>query len=313
MANESIGKTNPRAVLFQVWDAGTNATDTEDISVRRGAQAIVQLDLTGFSGTFDIQGKAHPDADYVNLPYQRVDTIATPATAQISTTTITATQLYKILAPMPYMQIVMTRSAGTLAVYVYEYEDETSLPFVTVGAITPGTGATDLGKAEDAQHTSGDVGIEVLAVQTAAPADKAAEGDYAVVEVSGGRVWVSGGAPTADSSAASSIYAPVTSVVTAASIKASAGNVLKFHITNDNAAVRWFQLHNKASIPLATEAPLQTWKVPAGSATVPGYVEFEFKFGAAFSTGIGWAISTAQGVFTDAATASEHTVHVEYK
>jgi hypothetical protein len=37
---------------------------------------------------------------------------------------------------------------------------------VTIASIVPGTGATDLGKAEDAAHTSGDVGVMSLAVRT---------------------------------------------------------------------------------------------------------------------------------------------------
>jgi hypothetical protein len=36
---------------------------------------------------------------------------------------------------------------------------------VSVSALTPGTGATDLGKAEDAGHTSGDTGVMLLAVR----------------------------------------------------------------------------------------------------------------------------------------------------
>ena len=118
--------------------------------------------------------------------------------------------------------------------------------------------------------------------------------------------------PTAATTGASSVYSPVTSVVTAAVIKASAGNVFKFFATNTNAAVRYMQLHNKATIPLATEVPVVSLIIPAGTATVPGYVEYEFKFGRAFATGIGFAISTTQGTFTDAATASEHVKIVEY-
>lgn len=118
--------------------------------------------------------------------------------------------------------------------------------------------------------------------------------------------------PSALSGAASSVYSPISSVVTAAAIKGSAGNVFKILATNANAAARWFQLHNKATIPLATEVPLRSWKIPAGTANNPGYVEFEFKYANAFSTGIGFALSTTQATFTDAATASESTVTVEY-
>lgn len=48
----------------------------------------------------------------------------------------------------------------------------------TVGTITPGTAATNLGKAEDAAHTSGDVGVMALAVSNEANTARAADGDY---------------------------------------------------------------------------------------------------------------------------------------
>lgn len=48
----------------------------------------------------------------------------------------------------------------------------------TVGTITPGTAATSLGKAEDAVHASGDVGVFALGVANAAQTTLAADGDY---------------------------------------------------------------------------------------------------------------------------------------
>lgn len=50
---------------------------------------------------------------------------------------------------------------------------------VAVGpTVTPGTGATDLGKAEDAVAASGDVGVMALSVRRDADAPDAADGDY---------------------------------------------------------------------------------------------------------------------------------------
>lgn len=61
-----------------------------------------------------------------------------------------------------------------------------------------GVGATDLGKAEDAPHTSGDTGVEILAVRTDTPVARAADGDYHVVELDAlGRVWVDPAGATA--------------------------------------------------------------------------------------------------------------------
>jgi|SRR5882672_9647932 len=103
---------------------------------------------------------------------------------------------------------------------------------------------------------------------------------------------------------------------TAAFIKASAGNVYSLRVTNANAAVRYIQLHNKATIPLATEVPTLKFLIPGGTAAQPGSVEIDSAyFGPSknFPTGIGYAISTTIGTFTDSATANEHTVQVNYK
>lgn len=50
--------------------------------------------------------------------------------------------------------------------------------------LTPGTGAANLGKAEDAAHASGDTGVQALAVRKdTAAALAGADGDYAPLEV----------------------------------------------------------------------------------------------------------------------------------
>ena len=49
---------------------------------------------------------------------------------------------------------------------------------VDVASLVPGTGATNLGKAEDAAHTSGDVGVMPLSVRKDTLAALAADGDY---------------------------------------------------------------------------------------------------------------------------------------
>lgn len=63
---------------------------------------------------------------------------------------------------------------------------------VDVTRMAPGTGATDLGKAEDAAHSSGDVGVMALTVRTDVPAARAtSDGDYAPLEVDAvGSLWV---------------------------------------------------------------------------------------------------------------------------
>jgi hypothetical protein len=62
--------------------------------------------------------------------------------------------------------------------------------------LTPGTGAANLGKAEDAAAASGDTGVMALAVQASSPADSAANGDYTPAQMSGGRIWTNDGYST---------------------------------------------------------------------------------------------------------------------
>lgn len=62
---------------------------------------------------------------------------------------------------------------------------------VDVTSTIPGTGATNLGKAEDAVHASGDTGVMALAVQKATAVALGADGDYEPLEVdASGRLHV---------------------------------------------------------------------------------------------------------------------------
>lgn len=54
---------------------------------------------------------------------------------------------------------------------------------VSLSAVVPGTGATNLGKAEDAAHTTGDVGVMALAVQQSADSAFGADGDYGPLQL----------------------------------------------------------------------------------------------------------------------------------
>lgn len=65
---------------------------------------------------------------------------------------------------------------------------------VDVLTVITGTGATNLGKAEDAVHASGDTGVMALAVRSDAGTVTAADGDYVPLLVnSAGALYVTGG------------------------------------------------------------------------------------------------------------------------
>ena len=81
---------------------------------------------------------------------------------------------------------VASDSTGALTVDLGSNND------VTVTNLIPGTGATNLGKQEDAAHSSGDVGVQMLAVRKGTPADLSnADGDYEPLQLDEGRLWTS--------------------------------------------------------------------------------------------------------------------------
>lgn len=71
---------------------------------------------------------------------------------------------------------------------------------VSIGAAT--TAAADLAKAEDLASASGDVGVGILAVRQATPADTSgADGDYEFLRMDNGKLWVQAGGSVAHDSA----------------------------------------------------------------------------------------------------------------
>lgn len=66
---------------------------------------------------------------------------------------------------------------------------------IPAGAIS--AGALSFVKLEDAASASGDAGVPAMAIQLATPADTAADGDYVMLQMSAGRLWVSAKVDTA--------------------------------------------------------------------------------------------------------------------
>lgn len=97
----------------------------------------------------------------------------------------------------------------------------------------------------------------------------------------------------------------------ATSVKASAGQVYGIVVNNQNAAVRYLKLYNKASSPtVGTDTPVKTIAIQPGqtlSVPVPAV-------GWVFSTGIAFALTTGVADSdTGAVSANEHVVNIDYK
>lgn len=82
--------------------------------------------------------------------------------------------------------------AGTNAIGKLAANSGVDIGDVDVTSITPGVGASNLGKTEDNAHSSGDVGVMALAVRRDTPVSSAgSDGDYATLNVdSSGRLYV---------------------------------------------------------------------------------------------------------------------------
>ena len=64
---------------------------------------------------------------------------------------------------------------------------------IMIGGVIPGVGSSNLGKAEDSVHSTGDVGVMALGIRSNSASAKAADGDYHTFQVDGvGKLWVTG-------------------------------------------------------------------------------------------------------------------------
>ena len=82
------------------------------------------------------------------------------------------------------VDIVGSLPAGSAAIGKLAANSGVDIGDVDVTSVVPGTGATNLGKAEDAAHSSGDTGVMTLAVRNDTPAALGgSDGDYAPLQV----------------------------------------------------------------------------------------------------------------------------------
>lgn len=142
------------------------------------------------------------------------------------------------------------------------------------------------------------------------------DGDGAALALDAGGRVITAPAPLAATVNSGPSTDAVLTQVTARLVKNAAGNVYSLYATNANAAARFLQLHDKATAPVATDVPRYSFAIPAGTAAAPGVLvlnsDFFTTYGVRFTTGIGYAVSTTFGTFTNAATATEHIVAVHF-
>lgn len=93
---------------------------------------VIEITTAAFSGTIDIKGKVHELNAYANIPYIRQDQagIQIPSVAQVVPNTDTGVYRYVILGYWRRLQIVMTRTAGTITCGVAGSSDASVFPYL---------------------------------------------------------------------------------------------------------------------------------------------------------------------------------------
>lgn len=89
-------------------------------------------------------------------------------------------------------------------------------------------------------------------------------------------------------------------------VKSSSGKVFSLYCHNSNAATRYLQLHNTATVPAGGDVPVKTFVVFSTGQTVIG-TDFFTNAGLAFSTGIAFAFSTTRDTYTAGSAGDQQT------
>lgn len=140
---------------------------------------------------------------------------------------------------------------------------------VAIGtSVVPGTGATNLGKAEDAVAADGDTGVMVLAVRRdAASSGVTADGDYAALSVdSSGALRVTGGSGGTQYAGDAAATATPTGTVSMGLANAAAPTDVS---ANNDAVAQWMLRNGSAVVNLASGGTLITIGQKAMAASVP--------------------------------------------
>lgn len=208
------------------------------------------------------------------------------------------------------VDVVAALPAGTNAIGKLAANSGVDIGNVDVTTVIPGTGATQLGKAEDAAHATGDTGVYALGVRDDDPAaHSGADGDYESVHVSAeGAVW---GTLTPTTTGGCTIFRSIDLDESEEEVKASAGTVYGWYFHNANASTLYIKFYNltAANTTVGTSTPVMTLPIPTGASANLG-----MPYGIKFDTAITVAATT--GVAdndTGAPSANDIQVNIFYK
>lgn len=165
------------------------------VLAKRTDAAAVSAGTDGDYATFNVDGSGRlwVNASGAAVPVtDNAGSLTVDGTVSVNTHDVTNAGTFAV-------QVSSALPAGANAIGKLAANSGVTIGDVNVISEIPGTGATNLGKAEDAVHTSADTGVLVLAVRRdAASSGVSADGDYATFSVdSNGALRVTGASGTA--------------------------------------------------------------------------------------------------------------------
>jgi len=263
----------------------TPASGTSSIDVTRYRSFSCQVVSTGTAGTFIFEG-SNDGTNFQAIPVYNQSLIVrvpinTAITASASQIIYEGSCNFKFLR----LRIATTITGGSIQAFTTFLHSELSN---TVQTVSNGTAANLL--ATVSGTVTANVGTGSLAAGTNAI------GDFGVQY----RANATGAASRTHLVSAGSTNATV--------VKASAGRLLGWAITNSSAAWKYVKLHNQTTTPTAGSGVVQTIGVPPN-----GVREFASEGGIAFTTGI--ALTTVTGIAdadATAVTASDLAIDIFY-
>lgn len=199
-----------------------------------------------------------------------------PINSTAATTTVNANLWFNTLGITRIRMTMTAYTSGTAVInWVADGEPAPNGTPVASGSV-PGVGATNLGKAEDAPHVSGDTGILSLSTRNDTAATlTSADGDYGAIAVTGnGAAFTVQTLPALQASLGLSQHRVVSAATTnATSVKAVSGSLSSIVVANSSAAVKYLKMFNKGTAPtVGTDTPVLVIAVPATSTVVIPYV-----------------------------------------
>jgi len=124
--------SRPYAMEQKVFSSAV-ATETKALNAEFALcpTKVIEIVTTGFSGTLDIKGALLPAGTKDNIAYARMsqDGVQSPVNDQLSFSTDTARYRYITYEPYPNIDLVMTRSAGSISVNAFGYGGVSNFPF----------------------------------------------------------------------------------------------------------------------------------------------------------------------------------------